>query len=170
MGLLITKDDFVGKWQLALNGFDQIDSYIEQYEEPLLTSLLGKELFDLFKADLIIDSGNPDVMIPASADYLKIFNSFVEKVNNYQIASDGMKKMLLGLIYFDYVRENKYKQSMNGAVEQQTETAIPADNTFMHLRHNEAISTWQIIQVYISNNVDTYPTFSGQRKYESGMI
>lgn len=163
MGLLINDTDFVGKWKLTLSNNDDIDSYIEQYEEPYLIDLLGKELFDLFKADL--SSGEPQDDI-----YKAIFNPFSEKINGFVVTSDGMKKMLLGLIYVQYVRDNATKQTMNGAVNQQTEVSTRSDNTFLYLYQNAGIKTYRNIQNYIYNNITTYPTFYGVVKRYSSFI
>jgi hypothetical protein len=78
--------------------------------------------------------------------------------------------MLLGLIYFYYVRDNVKKQTMNGAVEQQTEVATKSDNTFLYLKYNEAVRTYQAIQRYAYNNIATYPTFCGIIKNKASFI
>lgn len=165
MGLLITDEDFVGKWKLTLSNNDDIDSYIEEYEEKYLIELLGKELFDLFKND--VDSGT---MKPLTPIYESIYNPFSLKINGCVITSDGMKKMLLGLIYFQYVRDNAVKQTMNGAVNQQTEVSTRSDNTFLYGYQNTAVKTYKAIQYYIINNSSDYPTFYGINKKFSSFI
>jgi 16S rRNA C1402 N4-methylase RsmH len=77
---------------------------------------------------------------------------------------------LLGLIYFQYVKDNKTKQTMNGAVSQQTEVSTPSDNTFLYQRYNDAVRTYQAIQIYINDNIDIYPTFAGVRKKKTSFI
>lgn len=165
MGILISEADFVGKWELAKSNNDLIDEYVDEYEEKFLTELLGKELFDLFEADLNVNK------VPVTDIYLKIFSPFTEKIRSYVVSSDGMKKMLLGLIFFHYVRDNKTKQTMNGAVDQQTEVATASDNTFIYSRYNNAVKTYQSIQAYIIENKDViYPTFYGIRKNTTSFI
>lgn len=171
MGLLITEDDFSGKWELAKSNSDLIGEYIEEYEEKFLIELLGKELFDLFKADLTGYVADISVGVPSNPIYTKIFLPFTEKINLCVVTSDGMKKMLLGLIYFNYVRDNRIKQTMNGAVEQQTEVSIPSDNTFLYLRYNTAVKTYNAIQVYVyENRTLVYPTFYGVTKKITSFI
>jgi hypothetical protein len=78
--------------------------------------------------------------------------------------------MLLGFIYFQYVRDNRVKQTMNGAVEQQTEVSSKSDNTFLYPRYNQAVTTYRAIQVYILDNLTTYSTFLGVRKRHTSFI
>jgi hypothetical protein len=163
LNILISDEDFIGKWELAKNNDDKIDDYIQEYEEQYLVELLGKELFDLFEADLTTG-------IPATQIYKDIFDPFSIEINQAIVTSKGMKKMLLGLIYFQYVKDNKTKQTMNGAVSQQTEVSTPSDNTFLYQRYNDAVRTYQAIQIYINDNIDIYPTFAGVRKKKTSFI
>jgi hypothetical protein len=163
MGILIDESAFDGKWQLAKSNEDLIDEYIEEYEEKFLTELLGKELFDLFQDDL-------NAGVPATPIYETIFEAFTQKINGCIVSSEGMKKMLTGLIYFEYVRDNRVKQTMNGAVEQQTEVSTASDNTFLYSRYNQAVKTYQAIQAYIINNKDSYPSFDGITKKTTSFI
>lgn len=162
--IILSDTDFAGKWDLTKSNNDLIAEYILEYEEKYLTELLGKELYDLFIADL-------NAGVPQDPIYVKIFNPFTEKINQITVASDGIKKMLLGLIYFMYVRDNRTKQTMNGAVEQQTEVSVKSDNTFLYLRYNDAVRTYQAIQKYIYHNKSvTYPAFDGVVKNKVSFI
>lgn len=163
MSILIIDEDFIGKWDLAKNNNDNIEEYIEEYEEQYLIELLGKELFDLFEADLIDK-------VPQTQIYIDIFAPFTEEINQFSVSSKGMKKMLLGLIYFQYVRDNRIKQTMSGAVEQQTEVSVKSDNTFIYQRYNDGVRTYQAIQMFINDNLDIYPTFNGVCKKMTSMI
>jgi hypothetical protein len=161
--IILSDTDFVGKWKLAKSNNDLIDEYIDEYEESYLIELLGKELSDLFVADLV--GGVPQTQI-----YIDIFNPFSLEINQAIATSKGIKKMLLGLVYFQYVRDNRVKQTMNGAVEQETEVAAKSDNTFLYQYQNDAVRTYQAIQIYINDNLDLYPTFKGIKKYKTSFI
>ncbi len=165
MGLLIVADDFVGKWDLAKSNDDKIDEYIAEYEEMYLIELLGKELFDLFKADV-----SSTTLKPVTPIYLTLYNSFTEKINELVFTSEGLKKMLLGLIFFQYVRDNRIKQTMNGAIEIQTEVSTFSESTFLFQRQNQAVQTYNAIQQYILDNKLDYPTFYGVIKRKSSFI
>lgn len=165
MGLLIDESDFVGKWKLAKSDSDDLDLYIEEYEEKFLIELLGKELFDLFKSDVNVPNKQPN-----SAIYLSIFNPFSEKINGCVVTSDGMNKMLRYLVYVQYVRDNATKQTMNGAVNQQTEVSTRSDNTYLYGYQNTGVKSYRAIQFYILDNKDVYPTFYGTIKNPSSFI
>jgi hypothetical protein len=165
MGLLIQSDDFTGKWDLAKSNEDKIDDYIEEYEEMYLTELLGKDLFDLFAADV-----NLTTREPATPIYQKIFEPFTVDINGYIYSSEGLKKMLLGFIYFQYVRDNRVKQTMNGAIDQQTEVGTASDYTFLYPRYNKAVQTYSAIQAYIYDNLTDYLTFAGVNKKKTSFI
>lgn len=165
MGLLIISDDFTGKWDLAKSNEDKIDDYIDEYEEMYLTELLGKELFDLLKADV-----DGTTRIPNTQIYKNIYNPFTEEINGFVYTSEGLKKMLLGFIYFQYVRDNRVKQTMNGAVEQTTEVSTASDNSFLYVRYNKSVTTYKAIQTYILDNLSDYPLFYGIRKGKTSLI
>lgn len=165
MGLLITSDDFTGKWDLAKSNEDKIDEYIDEYEEMYLTELLGKDLFDLFKSDV-----DPVTLKPTTPIYLNIYNSFTENINGFIYSSEGLKKMLLGFIYFQYVRDNRVKQTMNGAVDQNTEVSTQSNYTFLYPRYNQAVVTYAAIQAYILDNLTDYQSYCGVHKRKASFI
>lgn len=165
MGLLIQKTDFVGKWTLAKNANDNISAYIEQYEESLLIQLLGKDLFELFKDDVNVTTHKPE-----TAKYLVIYEKLVLDWCGREWQSDGMKNMLLGLIYFEQSRDNRQKQSMAGLVQPKVETADAASPTLVYTRYNDAVLTAKIIQQYILDNSEEYPDFNGQDFHEASFI
>ena len=158
MGLLIVKNDFVGKYELAKSINDKIDSYIAKYENQYLRDLLGSELFALFEADVTN-------YLPQSAEFLTIYNPINTNVNDVEVRSEGIKDMLLGLIYFDYERDNRYKSTNIG---QTKNTPDSASNDFdlhhLYERYNEAVKNYQNIQYYICANISDYPTYKGLNK------
>lgn len=164
MGLLIAKTDFTGKYKVAQNSYTDIDSYIEKYEEIYLAELLGADLFALFKADV-----NPTTKQPVTAIYLNIYNSFKTDEGNCLIVSEGMKKMILGFIYFEYVRDEKFKATMSGIVVSANEVSRESGFTEFNLysRYNESIDTYDSIQWYICKNKTSYTEFNGQSKSRS---
>lgn len=163
MGLLIVNADFVGKYELPKNIFitDKIDKYIAQYEENYLRKLLGVTLFDLFKADV---AG----FAPVTDIYLNIFNPIYQDYNTELKISEGMKKMLLGFLYFEITRDFKFKQTMSGPAVNQSETSNIVDLAQANIygRYNEAVNSYETIQWYIRKNktATVYETFNGQCK------
>jgi hypothetical protein len=167
MGLLLVKEDFVGKYNLVKSDFDQIDSFIDQFEEPLLRELLGKELFDLFKADV-----DPITLKPVTQIYLDLYDPLEIEwgacPHTYQ--SLGLKNTLLGIIWFEYVRNDPKKQSMNGTVVNKTETSEQANLTFIYRNYNESIESFNIIWRYTEQDKTNYPTFNGHWKRKASWV
>lgn len=165
MGLLIQKSDFTGKWDVAKFNKDNIDAYIEEYEERYLIDLLGDDLFALFKADIDMTTH-----MPVTPIYISLYNNITVERGIHVFRSYGMKEMILGLVYFDYVRDNPIKQSMNGPVKIQSEVAQPSQTTFLYRRYNESVEYYEAIQRYILDNLSDYPLFKGVYKRRSSFI
>jgi hypothetical protein len=168
MGLLIVKSDFIGKYALATStkGNDNIDDYIAKYEEKTLRELLGIELFDLFKADV-----NGTTKKPVTQIYLDFYNEFTFKDECFVYNSFGLKNILLSIIYYYYVRDNVVKQSLNGDVNIQSEVSSQSNQSYLYLRYNEGIDSYNDIQSYcIKNKTDVYPTFDGVIKRVASLI
>ena len=158
MGLIIVKDDFVGKFDLVKSINDKIESYIAIYEESYLRELLGVNLFNSYKADVVSH-------LPFTASYLTITNPLYIEQSGYSIVSNGIKDMLLGFIFFEYVRDNKIKQSMSGSVVNGVDSSNnDFTQEFLFQRYNESIDIYKNIQLYIELNKATYPTYNGFTK------
>lgn len=161
MGLIVQTTDFTGKYAIPQNSFSDLDSFIDKYEKSYLQDLLGAALCVLFLADLdILDTA------PTNPIYTKIFAAFAEDSNGLVIKSEGMKVMLLGFIYWEWVREQKVKQTIGGAVVNSSEVSREASgvesNTFS--RYNAGIETYTAIQWWIIEHSSDYPDFNGQQK------
>lgn len=167
MGILIDSDDFVGVFELAQGTYidADIDAYIDQREKDILVNLLGVELFDLFEADLVSQ-------VPATPIYETIYNSFYIDDDSCVRSSDGMKKMLLGLIYFYYVRDDSSVNTAMGNRVNNAENSRESNSSERGLvqRYNKAVDTYQSIQWYICDNDDVYPTYNGQYKSHTSGI
>jgi hypothetical protein len=159
MGLLIKKTDFTGKYALSLSISDSIDSFIAEYEAVYLRDLLGASLYTLFAADI---SNNA----PQTNKYQSLFNVIAEDYNKEVIQNRGMKKMLIGFIWWEYVRLNKYKHTGTGVVVDSHEVSREADNTeeFLYSMYNESVRDYKVIQWYINQHLTDYPEFAGKVK------
>jgi len=158
MGILIDTDDFVGKWNIAVDDYseDRLNDYIDTFEKQYLVYLLGVDLFDLFQADLV-------AQVPQTARFISIFNEFFIDDGTCVFHSEGMKKMLLGMIYFQYVRDNDIKQTPSGTYKNTSELAnnFPSFNGVVQ-RWNQSIENYQTIQWYICDNPTIYTEYNGQ--------
>ena len=171
MGLLIKKSDFIGRVALSQSIQDTIDAYIDEFEEKYLIELLGAELFKLFKADVV-------AYAPVTPIYQTIFNPILEDntIGSFYdlyyrnrgaiVRSRGMKPMLLGFIWFEYVIGTKFKHTGTGVVVDVNEVSRDADFTegYIYQRYNEAVKDFGDIQRYIYQNNGDYPKFNGIQK------
>jgi hypothetical protein len=81
------------------------------------------------------------------------------------IISKGMKDMLLGFIYFEYMKDSITQTTPIGVVKQSTENSTPISaHTPIYLRYNESVKTYRAIQDYIMQTLGTYPDFRGYMK------
>ncbi len=175
MGLLINADDFVGFHAIATSAAieDVIDAYIAKFEQKFIRQLLGPTLGNLFIADLanttqaprfavIEDAFSiqdndvlvPVVMSPTEQNYGKIYES------------EGMKEMLLSMIYFEYVSDRQVRQGQAGTAKSNVDTAnvvgFQAAQRSAEKKWNDAIETSESIQWYCSiYKPADYPEFMG---------
>lgn len=160
MALDITAGDFGNKFEIHTNGVNlgKLASYIARYQESYLIDMLGVELYDLFIADIDLPSPNPI--------YVKLLEAFNEQSDYKLLKSRGMQDMLLGFIYFEYLRDMKVQQTINTPVKVKGQNSDRASTLNMGLfeRYNESIGTYQAIQQYCMDNSADYPTFRGIEK------
>jgi len=158
---IVTSEDFTGKKNISQNVFTakDLDSYIEQFEKEYLIDLLGCQLYELFTTDLT--TGTPQ--IPEDQIYLSIFNDFCLDDNCGIIKSKGIKQMLIDFIYFEYVRDQNYKNSISGTVKSSPEVSMLVSPTFLNNIYNAAIETYSAVQYFICHNSDDYPSYNGQQ-------
>ena len=157
MGVVLNTD-FVGKYELNVNQFneDLIDAYILKYENYYLTQLLGSELSTLFIADLTAG-------IPSDASYLLIFNQLSYDSNYEVVRSNGIKEMLIGFIYYHYIKDESQIQTSTGTVSTKGENSNKMMlNNITNSRFNDSVESFEAIQTYIEDNRVTYPTYNGQ--------
>lgn len=159
MANILSITDFEeGKNKIAYNTYSQGDlqSYIDTYEKHYLIELLGVKLYDDFIADL---SGN----VPQSAKFLSIYNPIAEEIDDCNVTTRGMKKMLEGFLYFHYVRDNMTKQTNTGSksVKGDNTTNVSATSALIQSRFNDSVDDAQNIQFYIEKNDSDYTKYNG---------
>ncbi len=160
MGLLIETSDFVEKFKISEDSFTELESYIDRFEPKYLKELLGKELFDLFEADITNH-------LPGTPIYEIIFEEIYPTVAIPDLKKSlGMKDMLLGFIYFQYMRDLNYSATVSGAVKNVFENSEQVVNSGygLYQRYNESVESYKAIQHYINTHSTDYPTFFGECK------
>ena len=156
MGLIVNTTDFVGKYALAQNSFSNLGDYITQFERNYLYKLLGKELADLFIADL-------SNYVPQTTRFENIYNQIIGETNGICYFNEGMKNMMLGFIYFEYQRMEKIQSTVSGSFANTSETAREVGFMELNLygRYNQSVKDFKEIQRYCLNESATYPEFDG---------
>lgn len=158
MGVLIDKEDFVGHFSIPQSSYNELSAFIDLYEKDYLIQLLGADLYTAFVADLT-------AQVPQAAKYTYIFAPFYRDHCFRAVISKGMKNMLLGFIFFDYMRQIKYKATESGMVytNPDTSAAVHAGSLYKYL--NDAVDTYNAIQYYMSViQPSDYPEYNGQSK------
>lgn len=164
MGKIVKTTDFVGKYSISQNSFNGSDlqAFIDKYEKVYLRDLLGLVLGDLLYADIAANT----FLAPPTARYTVLFNAIAQELNGCDVISDGIKEMLLGFIYWEFVRQATVQNTTTGNVIAQNEVSAQADwsSTNIYDNYNEAIKSYRAIQIYINTNSSTYPEFNGKMK------
>lgn len=157
MSLLIRTSDFnSGKYKIAQPMNSDLSAYIDKYEKQYLRKLLGVELYNLFAAQVAS-------YVPAAGIYKDLYDPFQEDHGSSVIESEGMKEMLKGFIYFEYMRDVQFKNTENGMMINQYEnSALTSNELPITTRYNEALKTYDAIQWYIKENSEDYPDHNGQ--------
>jgi hypothetical protein len=154
VGILINTTDFVGKFAIAQNSFSQLGNYITQFEQKLLYKLLGKELADLFIADL---AGG----VPQTQKYLDIYDPLNVEFEGVFYETQGMKQMLIGFVWFEFQRYDKAKATIAGTFSNANENAREVGFGELNLygRYNESVDAFNTIQSYCLAKPTDYPEF-----------
>lgn len=147
-----------GKNKITYNTYSQGDlqSYIDTYEKHYLIKLLGVKLYNDFINDL---SGG----VPQTARFLSIYNSIAEEIDHFNVTTRGMKTMLMGFVYFHYVRDNMTKQTNTGSksVKGDNTTNVSATSALIQSRFNDSVDDARNIQFYIEENDSDYTKYNG---------
>lgn len=165
MANLIQISDFEGFYNISRSAADRRDLqiYIDRNEDYYLCELLGNTLKDLFISDL---TGNVGEMVPQTQIYLDIYNPFcLEDCFCGVYRSRGMKSVLLGLIYADYIVDQLHQNTITGVVRSDNENSnvLSNDNVqrIADKRINDSVESWKAIKKYICNNMGSYPDYRG---------
>lgn len=184
--LVLQISDFsVGKYKIPqAKGVceGQLQAYINRYEKRYLIDLLGCELSELFIDDLTDG-------VPTDPIYLALFNEICIDLrtgffNSYywapdlcycqpkRIISRGIKEMLKGFIFFQYMRDFPNQKDITGITHIDSENSTMVDFAQWGIAefYNESIEDYNNIQYFIYEDKDTYDVFNGVSKKKIGLI
>ena len=156
--MILSIQDFTGKYQVSHGMYDQakLQDYINRYEPRYLKELFGVTLYNDFQSDLLNNvPQSPNFLVlfnPLSEDMgynFYYFNGIYEGVN--QLDSEGIREMLKGFIYFEYVKDLSNQITPIGLVKPDNENSTVANTLFsmMYTRYNEAIRSYNSIRDFI---------------------
>jgi hypothetical protein len=150
MAITLTSD-FVGEYKLNKSCFDDLELFIAKYEPFYLVRLLGADLYALFNADL---TPLPSPQVPQTSPYTELFEPFTIDDGSCLYLSDGIKTMLVQLIYFHFTRESNYRHTQSGMTtpNQENSNMMPYKGYNDIDAYNAGISNYQTIQWYICDN------------------
>ena len=184
MGILIDTEDFknqelYAKYYIPFSSKvcgseEKLKGYIERYEKKYIIQLLGVELSKLFIADLVDQ-------VPQTDIYLAIYNSIQEDLTTGSVSyseycgcdrkilcTNGMKSMMLGFVFFEYMRDQPYSKDLTGVnrskAENTTDREVLPNEWGLYEYYNESISDYQQTQYYILLNKEYYSLFNGIKK------
>lgn len=178
---MLTYADFTGYHKIAQDTTTQelLTAFIVKYEQKYLVDLLGYDLYLLFIDDL-------NAGVPVSQRFTVIYNALKNpnsssnwiwqpkfrsfrnslydepKPKTEALYSEGIKEMLKGFIYAEFINEYGYEVSQVGIVVNQNENSektsvIPQTEA----RFNKAVNSFTVIRNYILDNPADYPEYEG---------
>ncbi len=140
-----------------------LEAVIDRLEEQVLQDLLGKELYDLFIADL---DGSPTIpQAPLTARFLDIYNPIFETDPIY-IRSEGFIKMLQMFIWFEYTKDLGKQNTPVGYVQNEFANGVnlSANKAGIEKTYNRGVKSFHAVLDYIIQDSTTYPEWDGQGK------
>lgn len=147
-----------GEYRIPTTSFqeDSLQEYIDKYERHYLIRLFGRELYDLFIADLV--SG-----VPQTQRFVDVFNETTFQDDCDFCDSYGIKEMLKGFIYFHYVRHTFTRNTTNGVKQTKSENSDSLQNVSSDLvsRHNGSVRILKCIQRIMCDDATLYPEYKG---------
>ena len=165
--MLITTTDFTGIESISTNDYtvSELIESIDVDTEEILKDLLGVELFDLFKADLVND-------VPQDARFLAIYNSMFYDYYGVEVRSRGMKSMLVSLCNLNFVRYQNIKNTLSGSQSNVSSNSTESlgSRTKISAEYNKGVHDYEVIRYFIQNDPTTYPEFKGIEKKTISII
>jgi hypothetical protein len=154
--MILIPSDFQGVFKIGQSS--DLQAFIDKYEPMYLMNLLGIDLYLEFKDDFDKVKREPKEEI-----YKEIFKPILDEKYGY---SEGIKEMLRGFIFFEYVRVNKFKVTESGVhVSRSDSTREPGFTEFnIYNYYNGSIKSYKVIRKYLIDNSEVYPKFNGVDK------
>jgi len=162
--IILQLSDFEsGKFELhtGMYAVNNLQQYIDKYEKRYILDLLGATLGNEFINDLDLGMG-----MPTEQRFIDIFEPIELDWNLCLILSDGMKEMLKGFIYYEYLKDQVAQVTAVGMVTPKGENSERINSLFtqMYTRYNDAARSYKGVQNYIWTRRGDYTGFNGRAK------
>lgn len=152
--------DYVDRFKISQNKYTNLQATIDFYEKSYLIKLLGKDLYDLFIADLVAGGG-----YPTEQRFIDIYEPiYIEQtLCEYNLTSEGIPEMLKGFVYFEYTRKQNQTNTIVGNVKGDAENSVGVDNqnSYMIEIYNWSVMYFQTIRYILKGEPDVYPEYKG---------
>ena len=163
MIILQISDFDTGKFELHTGMYAQnnLQEYIDKYEKRYLIDLLGATLGNDFITDVQLGGG-----VPTLQNFIDIFNPIELDYSLEIIQSDGIKEMLKGFIYYEYLKDQVAQVTAVGMVTPKGENSERVNTLFtqMYTRYNDACRSFKGVQRFIWTKRGDYSGFNGRAK------
>ena len=157
MSHIVQISDFKGFYLIAQGcyGSEQLQLFIDKYEEYYLCKMLGSELSQSLIDDLVDG-------VPQDPEYLEWFNPFCEEVTNSctceieDLQSVGVKNLLTGFIYYHFISTTLINNTPTGNTVYKTDTSEKVDfianERDAEKRYNDSVGSFQAVCLKLENN------------------
>lgn len=161
----ITKtSEYIDRFEISQNihTTPKLQASIDFYEPQYLIKLFGKELYDLFIADL-----DPVTGLPQTQRFIDVWDPiYIEEQYcfcEHDLNSDGIPEMLKGFNYFEYTRKQSHQNTIVGNVRSDAENSsnIMNYNSYMIEIYNIAVLSFKTIRHILKTEPDVYPEYKG---------
>ena len=153
--MIVKPSEFTGFYKDSQNSYSkaELQLFIDKFEKLYLCRLLGADLYEDFINDLVDG-------VPQSQKYVDIFNAFCKSEGRCLYQSEGMKEMLKGFIYYEYVTTQNFQNTIAGTQRNESDNATQVSVTNLYRnseqRFNLGVETYRSIQWLICEDYDTY--------------
>ena len=172
MSVLNTSDfsDYFHRLSQSEFNKDSQQTLIDTNEKGYIARILGADLGQLFCDDLVDG-------VPQTQRFIDIFDPFIKQYENHHFGlypylnedclfeSKGMKWILKGLIYYDFVSPQNINSTDVGMNTPEMENNRPVLSHDLirvaEKRWNDAIESIEAVQKFICENSDVYPEYEG---------
>lgn len=157
-----------GEVKISTSSVTEVDlqTFIDTAELEVLQELFGSELYALFIADLDVNND------PQDARFIAVFDAFYDDTSNVAgwccgaYRSEGIKKMLMRFIYFQFRREQPFINTSTGTITSERDNAKTSSGPEYGLitKYNLAVNSFQAIARKMILDSATYPEYNGISK------